>query len=114
MTVVKIPTLRELTPLQELQRDVLGLGQDHVRMMADPNLWSQWPYLPLRRKPKDNEKPHLNLPGFGKWMVGFLLATDDCTKFYVFLGNFIENSILRKTERYTSYEEIVAVGWEVD
>lgn len=109
MIVIKLPTLRELTPLQEMQRDALELGDQKVRMMQSPDLWSQWPYLPLRNISREDPKK-----GPAGWVMGFLIDTKDKAKCTVYLGPYCMRSIDRKTERFDSFEAVVAAGWDVD
>jgi len=73
--------------------------------MGRPDLWPQWPYLPLKRYPEDNTAPQF----------GYLLDVGGPERFCIFLGNmFAAKPATDIRQTYTSFQEIVDDGWEVD
>jgi hypothetical protein len=107
--VVKVPELNPLNELNKLKRSAMELGQDYLQMMQNPNCWGQWPYLPLRnrrREAKDADPL--------QWVLGYLVDSNENCKFTVFIGNFWVRNSRFPTNRYSSFEAILADGWEID
>lgn len=80
----------------EVMRD-----HDHVEMMKNPDWWSRWPFLPLKRY-KGNVLE-----------CAFLGEFHEVPKFRVFRGNIFAPEFANFTD-YESAEDIAADGWEVD
>lgn len=75
--------------------------RDDVGMMSHPDLWPNWPLLPLKRY-VDND-----------FETGYLMMTgSNAIQFR--RGNVFGPKETDEVIPYTSFEELVELGWRVD
>jgi hypothetical protein len=76
------------------------MGLTDAKIIADPDLWPKWPYLPLKK---------LNHHG------GFLYY-DSRLPITVYLGNLWRHDPIEKLEKiqYRSIELMLTDGWKID
>jgi len=79
--------------------------RDSVEMMRRPNIWPQWPILPLNkgRLPALQEGLYLDAEGYENTVV--------LCNLFLFDGGKMESY---EKVKYDSIEAVVADGWEVD
>jgi hypothetical protein len=82
-------------PNRQPEKDIAG--------MKDPDIWPQWPLLPLKRYEQ----------GSHRMQTGYLVAQEK-DRWSVYLGNVWAVQITDPAQPYDSPEAIVADGWEVD
>lgn len=86
---------------------------DPKLMILDQDKWPMWPNLPLKRR---DSSPTV---GFIMATVGFIMATEEYPKVLeVYLCNVFEAADIDITKvdtiKYTSVDDLLAAGWEVD
>lgn len=94
--------------LSPLEHHKIMTGRDHRGMILHPELWSNWPYLPLKRG-------HI----FNDGDCGVIIDERD-NGYVVYITNLFSmpnNAEGWKKLRSCSYanvDELLAAGWEVD
>ena len=73
-----------------------------LEFMQDPDSWSQWPRLPLKRRPAS---------GVG-WEAAYLIDTGPIITIY--FGNMWLNERPSASQDFASYQEILDAGWVID
>jgi len=96
-----------------LAQNVSGRARNLV-FLAQPQLWPEWPYLPLvRRLPGREEEYGVLFDALGSYeMTGYSSTVFFCNLFM--LPPTLEEFLALPHETYDMPEEIADAGWSVD
>ncbi len=91
-----------------------NIRERSARFMSTPQLWPQWPFLPLVRRHDDGDMDYgvmadlfgaMALPGYGATVFGTNLFS---------LPKKLEGFLQLPHETFDTVDEVVAAGWTVD